>query len=65
VVNSVLSVPYYFGIIRNMFFEEPAGPAKDGAGGVKFSVYALAVATTLFGLLIIPLSALVQGSGLL
>jgi NADH-quinone oxidoreductase subunit N len=65
VVNSVLSVPYYFGIIRNMFFEEPAGPAKDGSGAVKFSVYALAVATTLFGLLIIPLSALVQGSGLL
>src|SRR5215216_2849027 len=65
VVNSVLSVPYYFCIIRNMFFEEPAGPAKDGAGAVKFSVYALAVATTLFGLLIIPLSALVQGSGLL
>jgi NADH:ubiquinone oxidoreductase subunit 2 (subunit N) len=67
VVNSVLSVPYYFGIIRNMFFEEPAGPAraKDGSGAVKFSVYALAVATTLFGLLIIPLSALVQDSGLL
>jgi NADH-quinone oxidoreductase subunit N len=65
VVNSVLSVPYYFGIIRNMFFEEPAGPAKDGAGAVKFSVYALALATTLFGLLIIPLSALVQASGLL
>jgi NADH-quinone oxidoreductase subunit N len=68
VVNSVLSVPYYFGIIRNMFFEEPAGPAapaKDGSGAVRFSVYSLAVATTLFGLLIIPLSALVQGSGLL
>jgi NADH-quinone oxidoreductase subunit N len=65
VINSVLSVPYYFGIIRNMFFEEPAGPAKDGAGAVKFSVYVLALATTLFGLLIIPLSALVQGSGLL
>jgi hypothetical protein len=32
---------------------------------VKFSVYVLALATTLFGLLIIPLSALVQGSGLL
>ena len=27
VLNSVLSVPYYFGVIRNMFFEEPAtGP---------------------------------------
>jgi NADH-quinone oxidoreductase subunit N len=67
VVNSVLSVPYYFGIVRNMLFEEPAGPAraKDGSGAVRFSVYVLAVATTLFGLLIIPLSALVQGSGLL
>jgi NADH-quinone oxidoreductase subunit N len=67
VLNSVLSVPYYFGIVRNMLFEEPAGPApaKSGSGAVKFSVYVLAVATTLFGLLIIPLSALVQGSGLL
>ena len=67
VINSVLSVPYYFGIIRNMIFEEPAGPvpARGGSGAVRFSVYALAVATALFGLLIIPLSALVQGSGLL
>src|SRR5918998_15372 len=67
VLNSVLSVPYYFGIVRNMLFEEPAGPvpAKEDSGAVRFSVYALAVATALFGLLIIPLSALVQGSGLL
>jgi NADH-quinone oxidoreductase subunit N len=67
VINSVLSVPYYFGIVRNMLFEEPTGPvpAKGDSGAVRFSVYALAVATTLFGLLIIPLSALVQGSGLL
>src|ERR671917_1837335 len=67
VINSVLSVPYYFGIIRNMLFEEPAGPvpAKGDSGAVRFSVYALAVTTALFGLLIIPLSALVQGSGLL
>ena len=67
VINSVLSVPYYFGILRNMLLEEPTGPvaAKGDSGAVRFSVYALAVATTLFGLLIIPLSALVQGSGLL
>jgi NADH-quinone oxidoreductase subunit N len=67
VINSVLSVPYYFGIVRNMLFEEPTGPvpAKGDSGAVRFSVYALAVATTLFGLLIIPLSALVQGSRLL
>ena len=67
VINSVLSVPYYFGIVRNMLFEEPAGPvpAKGDSGAVRLSVYALAVATALFGLLIIPLSALVQGSGLL
>ena len=67
VINSVLSVPYYFGIVRNMLFEEPAGPvpAKGDSGAVRFSVYALAIATALFGLLIIPLSALVQGSGLL
>jgi proton-translocating NADH-quinone oxidoreductase chain N len=67
VINSVLSVPYYFGIVRNMLFEEPAGPApaKDGSGALRFSVYTLAVATTLFGLLIIPLSTLVRGSGLL
>ncbi len=67
VLNSVLSVPYYFGIIRNMVFEEPATSAPEPKGGdaLKFSVYTLAVATTLFGLLIIPLSALVRGSGLL
>ena len=67
VLNSVLSVPYYFGIVRNMLFEEPAVGTLGAKGGdaLKFSVYALAVATTLFGLLIIPLSALVRGSGLL
>src|SRR3712207_712193 len=46
VVNSVLSVPYYFGIIRNMFFEEPTSDAQlepGRTGAVKFSVYALAV----------------------
>src|ERR671915_1443810 len=50
VVNSVLSVPYYFGIIRNMFFEGPAADAREskGAGALRFSVYALAIATTLF-----------------
>ncbi|MDQ4129116.1 MAG: NADH-quinone oxidoreductase subunit N, partial [Actinomycetota bacterium] len=43
VVNTVLSVPYYFGIIRNMFFEEPTRDAQlepGGTGAVKFSVYA-------------------------
>src|SRR5215216_5783174 len=67
VLNSVLSVPYYFGIVRNMLFEEPATGTLGPKGGdaLKFSVYTLAVATTLFGLLIIPLSALVRGSGLL
>src|SRR5215211_3788157 len=67
VLNSVLSVPYYFGIVRNMLFEEPATGARRPKGGdaLKFSVYTLAVATTLFGLLIIPLSALVRTSGLL
>jgi NADH-quinone oxidoreductase subunit N len=67
VVNSVLSVPYYFGIIRNMFFEEAitgAGEPK-GTGAIKFSVYALAIATTLFGFFVGPLAALAQASGLL
>ena len=67
VVNTVLSVPYYFGIIRNMILEEPTsetGRSKRN-GAVRFSVYVLAVLTTLFGLLIIPLSALVGASGLL
>ena len=66
-VNTVLSVPYYFGIIRNMILEEPTsetGRSKRN-GAVRFSVYVLAVLTTLFGLLIIPLSALVGASGLL
>jgi proton-translocating NADH-quinone oxidoreductase chain N len=67
VVNTVLSVPYYFGIIRNMILEEPTtetGRSK-GNGAVRFSVYVLAILTTLFGLLIIPLSALAGASGLL
>jgi NADH-quinone oxidoreductase subunit N len=66
VVNSVLSVPYYFGIIRNMFFEEPVTGDEEqkGLGALKFSVYALAVATTLFIFFIGPLAALVGASGL-
>jgi NADH-quinone oxidoreductase subunit N len=66
VVNTVLSVPYYFGIIRNMIFEEPTTETAraKGGGAVRFCVYVLAVLTTLFGLLIIPLSALVGASGL-
>ncbi|HSK85280.1 MAG TPA: NADH-quinone oxidoreductase subunit N [Rubrobacter sp.] len=66
VVNTVLSVPYYFGIIRNMFFEEPTTDTAraKGSGAVRFCVYVLAVLTTLFGLLIIPLSALAGASGL-
>jgi proton-translocating NADH-quinone oxidoreductase chain N len=66
VVNTVISVPYYFGIIRNMIFEEPTTDTAraKGSGAVRFSVYVLAVLTTLFGLLIIPLSALVGASGL-
>jgi NADH-quinone oxidoreductase subunit N len=67
VVNSVLSVPYYFGIIRNMFFEEPVTGTEEpkGLGAVKFSVYALALATTLFIFFIGPLAALVGASELL
>ena len=67
VINSVISVPYYFGIFSNMFFEKPAdGAAREpeGAGGVKFSVYALAVLTVLFLVLVWPLSALVGTAGL-
>jgi NADH-quinone oxidoreductase subunit N len=66
VVNTVLSVPYYFGIIRNMILEEPTTETvrSRGAGAVRFSVYVLAVLATVFGLLIIPLSALVRASGL-
>ncbi len=65
VVNTVLSVPYYFGIIRNMLLEEPTTETvrSKGAGAVRFSVYTLAIATTLFGLLIVPLSALAGTSG--
>ncbi len=65
VVNTVLSVPYYFGLIRNMLLEEPTTETvrSKGAGAVRFAVYALAIVTTLFGLLIIPLSALVGASG--
>jgi NADH-quinone oxidoreductase subunit N len=67
VVNSVLSVPYYFGIIRNMFFEEATMGIEEpkGMGAVKFSVYALAVLTTLFAFFVGPLAALAEASGLL
>jgi NADH-quinone oxidoreductase subunit N len=66
VVNTVLSVPYYFGIIRNMMLEEPTTDTarEKGSSAVRFCVYVLAVLTTLFGLLIIPLSTLVRASGL-
>jgi NADH-quinone oxidoreductase subunit N len=66
VVNTVLSVPYYFGIIRNMILEEPTTETvrSKGSGAIRFSVYVLAVLATVFGLLIIPLSALVGASGL-
>jgi NADH-quinone oxidoreductase subunit N len=67
VLNTVLSVPYYFGITRNMFFEEPAADARGpkGAGAVRFSVYALAIATTVFIFFVGPLSQLARASGLL
>jgi NADH-quinone oxidoreductase subunit N len=67
VLNTILSVPYYFGIIRNMFFEEPTAEARrpKGAGAVRFSVYALALATTIFIFFVGPLSALASASGLL
>jgi NADH-quinone oxidoreductase subunit N len=67
VVNSVLSVPYYFGIIRNMFFEEPVVGAGEwkGLSALEFSVYTLAISTTLFIFFIGPLAALVRTSGLL
>ncbi|HZC19596.1 MAG TPA: proton-conducting transporter membrane subunit, partial [Rubrobacteraceae bacterium] len=67
VINSVLSVPYYFGIIRNMFFEEAVAGSEEpkGAGAVKFSVYVLAVVTVLFIFFIGPLAALARASGLL
>lgn len=67
VINSVLSVPYYFGVIRNMFFEEPVVDAASvrGGGALKFSIYALAVATTLFVFFVGPLSALARSARLL
>jgi NADH-quinone oxidoreductase subunit N len=66
VVNSVLSVPYYFGIIKNMFFEQPTMDSVEPAGGgaLTVSVYVLALLTALFFLLIVPISALAGGSGL-
>ena len=67
VVNSVLSVPYYFGVVRNMLFEEPTADTTHakGAGAVEVSVYVLAAATALLFLVMGPLSALAAGSGLL
>ena len=66
VVNSVLSVPYYFGIIRDMLFEEPTTDTArpGGVGPVEVSVFILAAATALLFLAMGPLSALVAGAGL-
>src|SRR5918998_280773 len=65
VVNSVLSVPYYFGILRNMAFERPVeGPEEPkGAKALKLSVFVLAIATTLFLFFIGPLASLASESG--
>jgi NADH-quinone oxidoreductase subunit N len=67
VVNSVLSVPYYFGILRNMAFEEPVKSVEGpkGAGALTFSVYTLALLTALFAFFVGPLAALAGASGLL
>ncbi len=67
VVNTVLSVSYYFDIIRNMIFEEPVVETAEpkGAGATRFSVYVLAAITALFFVIIGPLSALARASGLL
>ncbi|HZG65019.1 MAG TPA: NADH-quinone oxidoreductase subunit N [Rubrobacteraceae bacterium] len=67
VINSVISVPYYFGIIRNMAFEEPVtdGGEPKGMGAVKLSVYVLAIATALFFIVVGPLATLAGNSGLL
>ncbi len=67
VINSVISLPYYFGIVRNMFLEEPVsgGTAPKDDGGVRFSVYALAIATTIFILFFGLLVTLTGASGLL
>lgn len=68
VINSVLSLPYYFGIVRNMFLEESVSEvaaAGGGDNGVKFSVYALAILTTVFIVFVGALAALTGASGLL
>lgn len=67
VINSVISLPYYFGIVRNMFLEEPAsgGAAPKDDGGVRFSVYALAILTTIFILFFGLLVTLTGAAGLL
>lgn len=64
VVNSVLSVPYYFGIIRNMFFEEPVADTGQikGSRGEEFSVGVLVALTVLFFVFVGPLAALVAAS---
>lgn len=66
VVNSVISLPYYFGIFRNMFLEEPVADATSSSkdGGMLFSVYALAILTTVFIVFVGALATLTGGAGL-
>ncbi|AHY46848.1 proton-translocating NADH-quinone oxidoreductase, chain N [Rubrobacter radiotolerans] len=66
VVNSVISLPYYFAVFRNMFLEEPAGTGPGRADGLLlFSVYTLAALTTLFVVFVGLLATLTGGAGLL
>ncbi|WP_119068284.1 NADH-quinone oxidoreductase subunit N [Rubrobacter indicoceani] len=65
VVNSVISLPYYFAVFRNMFLEEPVsdGPKTDD-GAMVFSIYAMAVLTVVFVVFVGLLATVTGGAGL-
>lgn len=68
VVSTVISVPYYFGIVRGMLFEEPVSSEvvkKGEPAGLRLAVHALAFLTLIFFVGIAPLSAVARAAGML
>ncbi|MBM3975509.1 MAG: NADH-quinone oxidoreductase subunit N [Planctomycetes bacterium] len=56
-LNSVVSLFYYFRIVKALFLAEPAERSMPGQSALAGSIFVLAVLTVLFGLYIAPLQA--------
>jgi NADH-quinone oxidoreductase subunit N len=56
-LNSVVSLFYYFRIVKALFLAEPTERSMPGQSALASSIFVLAVLTVLFGLYIAPLQA--------